>query len=77
MYRYMHILQNNINFWLNFRDHPLFSAFLQEYREYARGRGKSSSMLSKMLVLATVLVHEASSANQHFYSMPLGEGGDM
>ena len=50
------------------RDHPLFSALLQEYREYARGRGKSSCMLSKMLVLAFVPVHETSLPNQHFYS---------
>ena len=48
------------------RDHPLFSAFSQEYREYTRGRGKSSCTLSKMLVLATVTVHETSLANQHF-----------
>ena len=32
----------------------IFSAFLQEYRKYARGGDKSSCMLSKMLVLATV-----------------------
>ena len=31
-------------------------------------------MLLKMLVLATVPVHETSLANQHFYSMLLGEG---
>ena len=47
------------------RDHPLLSAFSQEYREYARGRGKCSCTLSKMLVLATVPVHESSLANQH------------
>ena len=41
------------------RDHPLFSAFMQEYREYARGGGKSSCTVSKMLVLATVPVHLA------------------
>ena len=55
------------------RDHPLFSAFSQEYRGYARGGGgKSSCMLLKMLVLATVPVHETSLANQHFYSTLLG-----
>ena len=27
------------------RDHPLFSAFLQEYREYARGGSKFSCTL--------------------------------
>ena len=48
------------------RDHPLFTAFLQEYREYARRRGKCSCTLSKMLVLATVPVHETSLANHHF-----------
>ena len=48
------------------RDHPLFSAFSQEYRKYARGGGKFSCTLSKMLVLATVPVHETSLANQHF-----------
>ena len=36
--------------------------------------GKSSCMLSKMLVLATVPVFEASLANQHFYSTILGRG---
>ena len=36
------------------------------------GGGKSSCILSKKLVLATVLVHETSFANQHFYSMLLG-----
>ena len=40
---------------------------------YARGRGyKSSSTLSKMLVLATVPVHETSLANQNFHSTLLG-----
>ena len=28
-----------------------------------------------MLILATVLVHETSFVNQHFYSTLLGEGG--
>ena len=36
------------------RDHPLFS---QGYRWYTTGGGKSSCMLSKMLVLATVSIH--------------------
>ena len=36
------------------------------------GGGKSSCMLSKMLVLATVPVFKASLANQHFYSTLLG-----
>ena len=35
------------------------------------GGDKSSCTLSKMLVLATVPVHETSLANQHFYSMLL------
>ena len=48
------------------RDHALFSAFSQEY---TRGGGKSSCMFSKMLVLASVPVHETSLVNQHFYSM--------
>ena len=40
---------------------------------YARGMGyKSSCTLSKILVLATVPVHETSLANQKFYSMLLG-----
>ena len=34
--------------------------------------GKSSCMLSKMLVLATVPVHETILVNQHFYSTLLG-----
>ena len=34
--------------------------------------GKSSCMLSKILVLATVPVHETNLANQHFYSTLLG-----
>ena len=38
----------------------------------AREGGKSSCMLSKMLVLAIVSVHEASLVYQHFYSMLLG-----
>ena len=38
------------------------------------GGGKSNGTLSKMLVLATVLVHETSLVNQHLYSMPLGGG---
>ena len=54
------------------RDHPLFSAFSQDYREYARGGGKSSCTLSKMLVLATVPVFEVSLANQYFYGTFLG-----
>ena len=39
-----------------------------------QGGGKSSCMLSKMLVLATVpaAVHESNLANQNFYSMLLG-----
>ena len=36
------------------------------------GRGKSSCMLSKMLILATVPVYETSLANQHFCSTLLG-----
>ena len=36
------------------------------------GGGKSSCTLSKMLVLATVPVHETSLANQNFYSTLLG-----
>ena len=36
------------------------------------GGGKSSYTLLKMLVLATVPVHETSLANQHFYSTLLG-----
>ena len=36
------------------------------------GGGKSSCTLSKMLVLATVPIHETSLANQHFYSTLLG-----
>ena len=36
------------------------------------GGDKSSCTLSKMFILATVLVHETSLANQHFYSMLLG-----
>ena len=41
------------------------------------GGGKSSCMLSKMLVLATVPVHKINLANQHFYSAILGWGGSM
>ena len=36
------------------------------------GGGKSSCTLSKMLILATIPVHETSLANQHFYSTLLG-----
>ena len=59
------------------RDHPLFSAFSQEYREYTRGGGKSSCMLSKMLVLATVPVHENKFSQSTFYSMLLGRMEDV
>ena len=37
------------------RSSIIFS-ILQEYREYARGRGKSSCTLTKVLVLSTVPV---------------------
>ena len=47
-------------------DHPLFSAFSQEHRDYAGGVGKSCCTL---LVLATVPVHETSLAGE--------EGGGM
>ena len=40
--------------------------------ESTLGGGKSSCMLSKMLVLATTPVYETSLANQHFYSTLLG-----
>ena len=36
------------------------------------GGGKSSCILSKMLILATVPVYETSLVNQHFYSTLLG-----
>ena len=62
-------MQNSIHILL--RDHP---AFLQDYREYAKGGGKSSCTLSKMLVLATVPVHETSLANQHFNYSTFLEG---
>ena len=39
------------------------------------GGGKSSCVLYKMLILATVCVHETNLANQHFYSMLLGREG--
>ena len=52
------------------------SAFLQEHREYARGR---AVVRFKKLILATVPVHETSSlVNQHFYSiyaLLVGGGG--
>ena len=41
------------------------------------GGSKSSCTLSKLLVLATVLVHETSLANQHFIVCFWGEGGGM
>ena len=76
MYNYKSWMQVLTNFYkqiYKLRDHPLFSAFLQQYREYARGGDKSSCMLSKMLlVLAIVPVHETSLADQHFYSTLLG-----
>ena len=59
------------------RGHPLFSAFLQEYGEYAKGEGVNPVVCLKILVLATVLVHETSLAYQHFYSTLLGRGGIM
>ena len=51
--------------------------YFQNFRKitessYARGRGKSSCTLSKMLALSTVPLHETSLANQHFYSTLLG-----
>ena len=62
-----------------FRDHPFFSAFLQEYREYAKGEGVNLVVCFQKLILATVPVHETSLADQHFYSMHLGrrEGYSM
>ena len=52
------------------RDHPSFSAFSQEYREYARGEaGKSSCTLLKNVGLS---YYTCSLANQHFYSTLLG-----
>ena len=48
------------------RDHPLLSAFLQEYGEYAKGEGVNPFVRLKILVIATVLVHETSLADQHF-----------
>ena len=41
------------------------------------GRGKSSCMLSKTLVLATLPVHETSLSNQHFIVRFWEEGGGM
>ena len=50
----------------------IFSIFARVQRVRQGGGGKSSCTLSKMLVLATVNVHETSLANQHFYSTLLG-----
>ena len=50
----------------------LIHLFARVQRVRYRGQGKSSCMLSKMLVLATINVHETSLANQHFYSTLLG-----
>ena len=51
--------------YIYFRDHPLFSVFCKS-TESTLGEGV------KMLVLATVPVHETSLVNQHFYSTLLG-----
>ena len=51
------------------RDHSLFSAFRKSTESTLGRGGKSNCTLSKMLVLATVNVHETSLANQHFYSI--------
>ena len=56
-----------------FRDHPLYSAFLQGYGEYVRGEVVNSIVRFKMLVS----IHDTSLANQHYYSMLLGRGGGM
>ena len=48
------------------KDHPLFSAFSQEYREYASRKGVNPVVHFKiLLVLATVPVHETSLDNQN------------
>ena len=52
-----------------------FQHFCKSTESLLGGGGKSSCMLSIMLVLTIVLVHETSLTNQHFYSMLLGEGG--
>ena len=49
-----------------------FQHFRKSTESTLGGGGKSSCTLSKMLVLATVPVHETSLANQHFYSTLLG-----
>ena len=49
-------------FYSDYRDHPLFSAFSKEHREYAIGGGGKSSCTHA----ATVPVHETSLTNQHF-----------
>ena len=49
-----------------------FKHFHKSTKSTLGGGGKSSCMLSKMLILATVPVHETSLANQHFYSTHMG-----
>ena len=53
------------------RDHPLFSAF-RKSTESKLGEGINPIVHLKMLVIATVSVHEISLANQQFYSTLLG-----
>ena len=54
-----------------------FQHFCKSTESMLGGGGKSSCILSIVLILAIVLVHETSLADQHFYSMLLGEGGNM
>ena len=66
--RYWHKMHKHI---LLLRDHPLLIIhYFQQYHKSTEstlgGGGKSSCMLSKMLVLASVPVCETSLANQHF-----------
>ena len=49
-----------------------FQHFRKSTESTLGGGGKSSCTLSKLLDLATVLVHETSLANQHFWGEGMG-----
>ena len=53
------------------RDHPLLSAFCRGTESTLGGGINPVVHFQKLLVLATVSVHETSLANQHFYSTHL------
>ena len=65
-----------LSYFTILRDHPLFLTIFTRVQRVRCSWGEGVNPVVH-LVFATVLVHEISLANQHFYSMLVGRGRGM